>query len=351
MQHEYKVQMQHMQQQGEPCLTIKQNPWACALQEINRQQQTHCQALEHKVAQSKQQQEQQQVRVQARCSAGLLAVHAITWAATAGLGFNWVNKPDLLLQSLHNNRAWQLQCLEHSRPTGKIPQDTSSCGVAMLKEQALVRMCLQVFVASLQQQLAESQSIKQPPPAAAAAAAQAPSEQGNSIQDSAKTLQQGTSTTPGSSCHISTAANQAAAQSSIAAAAPEATMNQSVNTGGSSDDKAAHEVAALHLMEGQLVRLSGIIKSHQEEIAQLRQALMASCAERQQLLQQLQQQQQSGTLEAASAAACSARGAGSATAVGSIAAQKVAAGAAAARGRVPAAAAVVRSTSKNVRRT
>lgn len=45
-------------------------------------------------------------------------------------------------------------------------------------------------------------------------------------------------------------------------------------------------------MEGQLGRLSGIIKSHQIEIAQLRQTVMEGSAERQQLQQQIQELQQ-----------------------------------------------------------
>jgi septal ring factor EnvC (AmiA/AmiB activator) len=45
----------------------------------------------------------------------------------------------------------------------------------------------------------------------------------------------------------------------------------------------------LQVMETQLAQLSKIIRSHQAEIDQLRQALTAGCAERQQLQQQLQQ--------------------------------------------------------------
>lgn len=53
-------------------------------------------------------------------------------------------------------------------------------------------------------------------------------------------------------------------------------------------------------METQLAQLSKIIRSHQAEIDQLRQALTAGCAERQQLQQQLQQvlqQQQHAQLQ------------------------------------------------------
>jgi len=56
----------------------------------------------------------------------------------------------------------------------------------------------------------------------------------------------------------------------------------------------------LQVMETQLAQLSKIIRSHQAEIDQLRQALTAGCAERQQLQQQLQQvlqQQQHAQLQ------------------------------------------------------
>lgn len=59
--------------------------------------------------------------------------------------------------------------------------------------------------------------------------------------------------------------------------------------------QAAADATALHLMEGQLARLSGIIKGHQAEVAQLRQTIMEGFAERQHLQQQLvalQEQQQ-----------------------------------------------------------
>lgn len=51
---------------------------------------------------------------------------------------------------------------------------------------------------------------------------------------------------------------------------------------------AAAEIAALRDMEAQLLRLSAVVKSYQGEREQLRQALMAGCAERQVLTQQVQ---------------------------------------------------------------
>lgn len=50
---------------------------------------------------------------------------------------------------------------------------------------------------------------------------------------------------------------------------------------------AAAEIAALRDMEAQLLRLSAVVKSYQGEREQLRQALMAGCAERQVLTQQV----------------------------------------------------------------
>jgi chromosome segregation ATPase len=52
---------------------------------------------------------------------------------------------------------------------------------------------------------------------------------------------------------------------------------------------AAAEVAALRDMEAQLMRLSATVKSYQGEREQLRQVLMAGCAERQALQQQVQE--------------------------------------------------------------
>jgi hypothetical protein len=125
-------------------------------------------------------------------------------------------------------------------------------------------------------------------------------------------------------------------------------------------EQAGNEVAALQMMEGQLGRLSGIIKSHQEEIAQLRQALMASCAERQQLQQQLQQQAQMHQPVACGAASLSlltagvetVGGAGSSKGGGSSSGSSVVlkGPTAGAKGLVSAAPAVARSTSKSSRR-
>jgi hypothetical protein len=51
---------------------------------------------------------------------------------------------------------------------------------------------------------------------------------------------------------------------------------------------AAAEISALRDIEAQLLRLSAVVKSYQGEREQLRQALMAGCAERQVLTQQVQ---------------------------------------------------------------
>jgi hypothetical protein len=159
--------------------------------------------------------------------------------------------------------------------------------------------------------------------------------------------QQGAAAAPDSSGSNSTAASLAAGQPKGDAAAGYVTRNAAVvgRSCGKTADQAANEVAALQLMEGQLVRLSGIIKSHQEEIAHLRQALMVSCAERQQLQQHQQRQQPAAGAAAGTVAASGTEGgAGSGNSSRTPKAPPVVA-----RGRVPAAAAVARSGSKNIR--
>ncbi|KAF6260212.1 hypothetical protein COO60DRAFT_916411 [Scenedesmus sp. NREL 46B-D3] len=217
----------------------------------------------------------------AACQARISTLEAELAAAAADNSSRLAEQQKAFLAKLEQLRQVHAQQLAAAAGAKASAKDSSEQQQVQLQalEQVLVESKQQheqqqVVIAALQQQLAGMQSHSN------GSAAQKEYRQVSSMH------------TLGASQHPVPTAGSAQADSGNANKAVEqAADSLASKAAGSAADRAGNDVAALQLMEGQLVRLSGIIRSHQEEIAQLRQALMASCAERQQLQQQLHQQQ------------------------------------------------------------
>lgn len=140
---------------------------------------------------------------------------------------------------------------------------------------AHIFLCLQEALTALRQQQPQQQpahSKKPPPPCPVQSAASDASAAPDTAPPAAA---------PGTQAPA--AQDHPAGTATAAAAAPSKAQQSKAEAKAA----AAAEVAALRDMEAQLVRLSGIVKSYQGEREQLRQALMAGCAERQALQQQV----------------------------------------------------------------